>query len=863
MRASLALLFVLLPAWAATPNDFFEQRVRPVLANHCFGCHTKTALGGLRLDSRDAVLKGGKLGAAAVPGKASESLLLQAVEHRHAKLKMPPTGKLTPEQVADLRQWIDGGLLWPETKAAAPSPTFWSLQPVRKPATAGGIDAFLEAGRVQAGLRANPRADRRTLIRRLSFDLVGLPPTPEEIAAFVADRSPNAWEKVVDRLLASPHYGERWARHWLDLARYSDGKQAAREDTPYPNAFRYRDWVVEAFNKDLPYDTFVKAQLAADHMNDTALLPALGFQTLGESDNDRVDVTTRVFMGLTVGCAQCHDHKYDPIPTKDYYALLGVFQSSKTGEHALVAKEVADRYKAAKEASADKQAELKTFLDKQVAQVTDILASQTSQYLMAARAVVLQREPDVKDLDRETLDRWVAYLRRPERDHPFLKEWDTLMKNGGGSDGEARQAAQRLHASIQSLFAEKKAMEDRNYVKLGGLEGMKDAGKVISTLVEALPIEKYYFWRDLASRPYKVEDIQFAGGVYYYAPKDVERFLGAHWKAYLDRLRAEAKELEKAVPPAYPYWHILTDADKPKNAKVAIRGNASNLGEEVPRRFLTSLSASEPKPFTQGSGRLELAKAIASPDNPLTARVMVNRLWKHHFGEGIVRSTSNFGQLGDRPTHPELLDYLAGRFIERGWSVKALQKEMVMSAAYQMSSSEAGREDAAVKDPDNKLLWRANARERLDAEALRDSILAAAGTLDRTLGGEPKPLGDDYRRRTLYGTVSRGIPNRTMAMFDFPDPNSTSEQRLVTVGPMQRLYFMNSSFVAAQSKAFAERLAAEASTDRARIERAYEIVYGRPASAEEIKLGLDFVAANPWPQYTQALFGAAEFSAVQ
>jgi hypothetical protein len=862
MRASLALLLIL-PAWAATPNDFFEQRVRPVLANHCFGCHTKTALGGLRLDSREALLKGGKSGAAAIPGKASESLLIQAVEHRHAKLKMPPTEKLSAEQVDSLRQWIDAGLTWPETKTAAPSNSFWSLQPVRKPATSGGIDSLLQAERAKAGLKANLPADRRTLIRRLSFDLIGLPPTPEEITAFVNDRSLNANEKVVDRLLASPHYGERWARHWLDLARYSDGQQAAREDTPYPNAFRYRDWVIEAFNKDLPYDTFVKAQLAADQLNDTALLPALGFQTLGESNNDRVDVTTRVFLGLTVGCAQCHDHKYDPIPTKDYYSLLGVFQSSKPDEHALVSKEVADRYKTAKKAAATKQDELKQFIDKQVAQVTDILASQTSQYLMAARAVLLGRKPDTEGLDQATLDRWVAYLRRSERDHPFLKEWDALMKNGGGSDIEAQAAAQSLHASIQSLFAEKKAMEDRNYVKLGGLEGMKDAGKVIATLVEALPIEKYYFWRDLASRPYKVEDIQFPGGVYYYAPKDVERFLGAHWKGYLERLRAEAKELEKAVPPPYPFWHILTDAEKPKNAKLAIRGNASNLGEEVPRHFLTALSPTEPKPFTQGSGRLELANAIASPNNPLTARVMVNRLWKHHFGEGIVRSTSNFGQLGDRPTHPELLDYLAARFTERGWSVKALQKEIVMSAAYQMSSSEAGREDATAKDPDNKLLWRANVRERLDAEALRDSILATAGTLDRSLGGEPKPLTDDYRRRTVYATVSRGIPDRTMAMFDFPDPNSTSEQRLTTVGPMQRLYFMNSPFVAAQSKALAARLAAEAATDRARIERAYEIVYGRPANPEEIKLGLDFVSANPWPQYTQALFGAAEFSAVQ
>jgi hypothetical protein len=390
---------------------------------------------------------------------------------------------------------------------------------------------------------------------------------------------------------------------------------------------------------------------------------------------------------------------------------------------------------------------------------------------------------------------------------------------------------------------------------------MKDTDKVISTLVDALPIEKYYFWRDMASRPYKVEDLNFDGGVFYYGPKEVDRFLGEHWKRYLTTLRLEAKQLEAAIPPAYPFWHVLKDSDKPRNTKVAIRGDTSNPGEEAPRQFLTILSEGEPKPFSRGSGRGELANAIASASNPLTARVMVNRIWKHHFGEGIVRSTSNFGQLGDRPSHPELLDYLALQFIKSGWSVKAMHREMILSAAYQMSSAE----DTGGKDPENRLFSRAPVRERLDAEALHDSILAVAGTLDRTVGGPATPLDGENLRRAIYATVSRSKPDRTMAIFDFPDPNATAEQRIVTVGPMQRLYFMNSSFVARQSTALAELLRKEAKDDQARIRLGYEILFGRPATNKEIELGMEFLAQTPnaWPQYAQVLFGTAEFSAVQ
>jgi mono/diheme cytochrome c family protein len=841
MFRSTAVLVLTGLAAAAGDAAFFETRIRPLLAKQCYSCHAQTAMAGLRLDSREGLLRGGKSGAAVEPGKADASLLIQAVTHSHGKLKMPPGRKLAEREIADLRAWVEDGASWP-VEVSGDGKALWALRPVRKPAGAS-IDGLIGARLAAEGLRQGPAADKWTLLRRVTFDLTGLPPTPEEVRAFVADESAEAFEKVVDRLLASPRYGERWGRRWLDVARYSDGSQGARDDTPYANAHRYRDWVVEALNADLPYDEFVRAQIAADFLPGKKHLAALGFQAIGESDNDRVDVTTRAFLGFTVGCAQCHDHKFDPIPTMDYYSLLGVFKSSKVDEHPLVDAAVVKKYKDAKQAVAAKQEELNLFLDAQTKLVADVLASRTADYLMAAHT-----GSGGEGLDPETVKRWKKYLANGKKDHPFLAPW--FEKPG-------RAAAEEMQAAVRKVIAQKKALDDRNYVKLGGIEGMKDTGKVIDTLVEALPIERFYFWRDMASRPYKVEDLNFGGGVYYYGPKDVERFLEARTKAYLQTLRAELKALQAAVPEPYPFFHVLSDVDKPANTKVAIRGNAENLGEEAPRRFLRALCEGEPEPFQQGSGRLELANAIASEKNPLTARVMANRVWAWHFGEGIVRTTSNFGQLGERPTHPELLDYLAARLVESGWRLKALHREILLSKTYQLASDAEG--DGAKKDPDNRLLWRANVVERLDAEALRDSILAVAGTLDLTMGGPAKPLADTFTRRAIYGTVSRSKPDRTMALFDFPDANAHAEQRIVTVGPMQRLFFMNSPFVAEQAKALGKRI------ETMGIGAAYELLYGRPATDEEMRLGEEFVGGDggKWARYAQVLLAAAEFSAVK
>jgi cytochrome c553 len=512
MKELLSLLATACWCLAATGLDFFESKVRPVLAANCLECHGKSGMGGLRLDSRERMLEGGKSGPAVVPGNAAASILLRAISHSDPKLKMPPKGKLSDADAASLRAWIDAGAVWPDSARGTPAKSFWSFQPVRKaavPAAGTGWartapDRFLAEKLQAAGMKPAREADRQTWIRRVTFDLTGLPPTPEEVDAFAADTTPGARERTVDRLLSSPHYGERWARYWLDLARYSDGQQAAREDTPYANAFRYRDWVVDAFNSDLPYDTFVKAQIAADLMPEPKrLLAGLGFQALGENDDDRLDVTTRVFLGLTVGCARCHDHKYDPIPARDYYSLLGVFRSSKSSEHPLVPASRVEAYKKAKLASDEKKAQIKRFTDQQIALAVDMLSAQTDRYIVSAWRLIVDPSQKLREvasrtgLDAPTLDRWVKYLQRRPADHHGMDRWHDLVERSGGAakagEADVLAAAAAIHGDVQALLTEKKAIDDRNYVKVGGIEGMMDANRVIKTLVESMPVERYYF----------------------------------------------------------------------------------------------------------------------------------------------------------------------------------------------------------------------------------------------------------------------------------------------------------------------------------------------------------------------------------
>jgi mono/diheme cytochrome c family protein/cytochrome c553 len=697
---------------SAAAGEFFEKSVRPVLATHCFECHgPKKHRGGLRLDSRAALLTGGDTGPAVVPGHPEQSLLIKAL-HYNDEPKMPPKGRLTPREIAALSAWVKQGAPWPETTAVAHAPVrgtglqitprdraFWSFRLVADPPVPAvrdrawprkSLDHFILARLEAARLRPAEAADRHTLIRRATFDLTGLPPAPEEVEAFLKDESPDAFAKVVERLLASPHYGERWARHWLDVARYGEDQAHTFQARKYPQGFRYRDWLIRAFNEDMPYDRFVREQIAADLLNGPGRLenlPALGFFALGpvyygdpkklDQIDDRVDTLTRGFLGLTVACARCHDHKYDPISTKDYYALAGVFAST-------------------------------------------------------------------------------------------------------------------------------------DYVEVS-LEPGKEGQPIVA---------------------------------------------------------APAKGKKKA-PPKGPFIHALKEMAKATNLRVHIRGSATTLGEEAPRRFMPILMRDEPPPFTRGSGRLELAEAIATRDNPLTARVIVNRVWQRHFGKGLVRTASNFGALGERPTHPELLDHLATRFVASGWSLKWLHREILLSSTYQLSSRPDARNQEA--DPENRLLGRAS-RRRLEVEAWRDAILAASGKLDRAVGG---PSGDlaspDYRRRTLYGSVSRHELNPLLRLFDFPDPNITSGERTVTTVPLQQLFVLNSEFMVRNAKALAARLSAAAKDDAGRIREAFRVLYGRPVTERELKLGLAFLAApeapaggsrpalTRWEQYAQVLLSTNEF----
>jgi len=493
-------------------------------------------------------------------------------------------------------------------------------------------------------------------------------------------------------------------------------------------------------------------------------------------------------------------------------------------------------------------------------ELSEILATKTSRYLIAAWDVMNGRTVNASaaKLDDTTLKRWVAYLKVRGRDHKFLNGWDELVASHADHE-QVQRFADQFQSLVVGVFADKHAMDDRNYVKLGGAAGVRDEKTRQYTNLESLPIEKYYLWRDLASEPYKKDFLDFKGGVYYYGPKEIDRFLSAEWREHHEAMNERLASLEKQLPPQYPFLHTIKEGKTPADIKVYIRGDEKNEGEIAPRRYLRALSDGEPTPFRSGSGRLELANLIANASNPLFARVMVNRLWQHHFGKGLVASPSNFGQLGERPTHPELLDYLAADFIEHQWSIKAMHREIMLSATYQLSTDLD--ETNMAKDPANQFLWRSNLVQRLDAEALRDAMLAVSGELDTTVGGPPIAMEESNRRRTVYALIGRTKPDADMALFDFPNPNATSEKRLVTVGPMQRLYFMNSAFVAARAQTLAQRVA-NAGDNPARIASAYRLLFGREPSAAEVQRDADFLEKATWPEYVQVLLTSAEFFSV-
>ena len=694
-------------------------------------------------------------------------------------------------------------------------------------------------------LKPNAPATKRDLIRRAYLDLIGLPPSYAETEAFVNDSTADAYSKLVDRLLASPQYGERWGRYWLDVARYADDRLDSDVELPYPNSFRYRDWVIDAFNKDMPYDRFVKEQIGGDGIG-------LGFYGLSpELTDDKVDVTTRGFLGLTGACAQCHNHKFDPIPTKDYYALQGIFSSTKRAQLELAPADEVKRYKDQEKKVNDVRARIEQFLHEQADEMAQMLASESPRYIRACRKLTADNAKQIAAddrLDLETLLRWAKYLKTGPEDNKLLHGW----RDESFDLTKFRQEA-------LSVLNERKIVDEKNARN----SASNEAGTKGET--SALPPDRYYLWRDLYFNDfYGREFKQEEDGILWYGPNrgfltsdgTVDRFLEGRWKTYLSDMRAELKDLTAALPPQYAFAHVIKDLPTPRNEHVQINGVPENLGEEAPRAFLSILSKGDPVPFKDGSGRRELAAAIADPQNPLTARVMVNRIWQHHFGDGLVRTVSNFGRMGETPSNPELLDYLATSFTDNGWSMKKLHREIMLSATYQLSSDNNAANFAV--DPDNRLLWRAN-RQRLDAEAMRDELLSVSGELDPSAGSAPAMLSDEKNhKRSIYGFVSRRKLDGTLALFDFPNPNLTAEKRISTATPLQQLFFLNSAFVEARANALAKRIGPGSPEEQ--IRKAYRAVFARNPKPEEIKIGKEFLQSKPDAvrPYAQVLLSSNE-----
>ncbi len=919
--ATFLLLSALNVLKAQSPNaadpDFFEARVRPILANNCFACHAESGLGGLRLDNEEDLKKGGMSGVVIVPGDPDKSLLITAVRQTDPGLKMPMGGKLTDPEIKVLEAWVKAGAVWPKASAKAVSSgpgkysisperrAFWSFKPLQNPSVPASanakwakndIDRFVLARLEKEGLKPVGSANKRDLIRRATLDLIGLPPTPEEIAAFEKDTSPDAFPKVVDRLLASPHYGERWGRMWLDVARYGEDDYRSlnpkpRGYRPYPNAWAYRDWVIQALNDDMPYGQFVKEQLAGDLMDAKTrykALPATGFLGLGpwyydngsnevtraDERHDRVDVVSRGFLGLTVACARCHDHKYDPIPQTDYYALAGVFFNAVYEEYPQAPQKVVAEYLKLQD-----QLDEKKEIERQMTQdasneLSRSLALQTVNYLEGVWEVTGKEKKDVSEvvearkLDYELFDKWIKYMAKPTDKYKNKDAWQAMIKKDGGTKAEAKKLAEQFQEQVVEVMLQKNDLDEQNKVleakDLDGTKPKKRTDKPSNFVsnkdfnpgalirFKILPDDVTNFWVEIFERELRdSEDPQATGyrkpkpGVLLFRGWGLESRLGPETQARLKAARDDIAALEKKLEPSYPFIHGVKDAEKPVNIQLALRGNPDTLGAEVPRHFLSVLSDGDPTPLTEGSGRMQLANLIVN--QPIAMRVIVNRIWKGHFGTGIVDTPSNFGFGGERPTNPELLEYLASSFVKDGMSIKKLQREIMLSTTYQLST-EDNKEDFE-KDSGNRLYWRAN-RKRMDAEQIRDAILDIAGTLDTMAGGPSQELTPEFKGRTVYGKVSRYKLDAYLQLFDFPPPNISAEKRFTTTVPLQRLFLMNSDFVQLEAEALAKRVGAEPD-NRARIRKIYSLTYGRAPSEEEIQIGLNYLHAEPLKEYEE------------
>lgn len=859
--------------------EFFEKSVRPLLVNHCSECHAGgEKKGGLLLDSADGWKIGGDSGAAIMPGEPDASLLIKAVRYNSEDLQMPPSGKLRPAEIQILEKWVADGAVDPRSSSAAASVQplagmtieegrrFWSFVPpesVTIPQTTATdwvqqpIDAFILSKLEASGMQPAPKADKRTLIRRATFDLTGLPPTPAEVEAFLANDSPNAWEELIDRLLASPDYGVRWGRHWLDVARYADSN-GLDENLAFGNAWRYRDYVVDAINADKRFDRFLIEQLAGDLVPDPSLesriatgFLVLGAKVLAEPDREKLEMDTideqldslgKAFLGLTFGCARCHDHKFDPIKQADYYSLAAIFKSTKTfgdsntgaikhwNEFSFATE---DEKTALKNVDADiaaKKAAATSFKTEATNRLRKDVRSKAALYLATAAGLdpdtsltELQTLAEPLGLHPRVLHHGLSHLKF-HADDPLFAKWRELAAVG---DREG------ILQHYSSLFAEADA----------ALVQAKTANAAATSCGDAM--------LDAARKA-----LDDASGFLAIPPKpefalNEETLTEYHRLAEIARI-AESNAADESSAMSVTDGTVLT------SLPICIRGNHRSPGTHVPRSFPVVMLTDDAKPELpkDQSGRLQLAEWLASPANPLTARVIVNRIWRWHFGRGIVASPDNFGVLGDRPSHPELLDWLALHFTESGWSLKSMHRMIMTSSTYQQDSHHPRALDYSTLDPEIETLWRFR-RLRLDAEEIRDAILLVSGRLDRTLGGKTVPLRNrqfvfdhtsidhtryESLRRAIYLPVIRNNLYTMFEQFDYPDPTMPTGNRNATVVAPQALLMMNSEIVMDSADELARHLIDAQTDPLERVRLAYEQVMSRIPSDAEAHMALEFIS---------------------
>jgi hypothetical protein len=842
------LIGVILSVCAGTPLaaqttdiEFFETKIRPVLAQKCYGCHSSkmpAPKGNLVLDTREGLLKGGVSGPAIVPGNSGESRLITALSFTDPLVSMPPSGKLPEAVLADFQQWIARGAADP--RAAAPATAaavhykgmsleegrkWWAFQPVAvhaaPKAAANGwpknkIDNFVLAKLQEKKVAPSPQADKRTLVTRAYVDLLGYKPTFEEVQAFLNDRSPNAYEKLIDRLLASPHYGERWARRWMDVARYAeDNPTSEATNPPYPFAWRYRDWMIEALNAGMPYDRVFKLQLAADLMPGTtrADMRALGYvgaapvyhtdrrlsgEVIGglvtDDWDDRIDAVSRGVLGISAACARCHDHKFDPITQKDYAALMGVFASTLRAERPMFAVDpkVEQRY---------------MWLQRQLfdlAYSINLLGNEGTTFTNGAE----KRAKWTAEMAAFKAEATALLEKYPQLLQSLDKFWNPPRRGGGPPPAAAAAPA----------------------------AGAKPVPGQPAATDKPVTIDK--------PAPAAAADVP---------PPAPARGRGPQGSTepYVNAVFEAAQYIDASDP---SYTHLVYKPGEARDMPVFKAGNYAAPGEIVPRGFPAVLAKGDTR-FKQGSGRLELAERIFSDTPGLTARVIVNRAWGWHFGRPLVATPSDFGTQGDKPTHPELLDDLAARFIEHGWSLKWLSKEIMLSAVYQQSSNP--REDGLKADEANALLWRQNPR-RLDAEAYRDTLVRSAGVLNEEMGGLSGDVDTDtFYRRAIYGRISRARPPQVLALYDFPEATQTAPDRDVTTTTLQQIFLMNSAFIQNLAEA-AANTAARATGEAEQIAVLYRRILARDPTVPEMKSAMDYLSKGTLQRYAQVLLATNE-----